>query len=138
LPNFVEFSRQFSHSRDDPMFTLQRRGLISLNHAAFKALGEPASVALLYDADEGIIALRKVTRSYANGYQVRKQQNSQSYLVAATAFTTFNKIPTEAPRRFEAHEYGEQTWGFALSEGVEVKSRTSRDRDQGDADVADE
>ena len=85
MPNFTEFSRQDSRSSDEPMFTMQRRGLISLNHPAFKALGEPAAVALLYDAEEGIVALRKVTRSYANGYNVRKQANSQSYLVERRA-----------------------------------------------------
>src|SRR5690348_5205738 len=54
MPNFVEFDRQDSHAvPDEPMFTLQKRGLISMNMAAFKALGEPVSVALLYDADEG-------------------------------------------------------------------------------------
>ena len=108
------------------MFTMQRRGLISLNHPAFKALGEPAAVALLYDAEEGIVALRKVTRSYANGYNVRKQANSQSYLVGAQGFSTFNKIATDVPRRFTGHDYGDQTWGFVLSEGVEVKSRARK------------
>ena len=48
MPNFVEFDRDNSHVvPDEPMFTLQRRGLISMNQAAFKALGEPVAVALL-------------------------------------------------------------------------------------------
>jgi hypothetical protein len=102
--------------------------LISLNHPAFKALGEPAAVALLYDAAEGIVALRKVTRSYANGYNVRKQANSQSYLVGAQGFTTFNKIATDVPRRFTGHDYGDQTWGFVLSEGSWSRAGHARAR----------
>lgn len=121
MPNFVEFSRQDSRREDDPMFTLQTRGLVSMNQAAFKALGDPAAVALLYDVDEGIIALRKVARTYANGYHVRKQGNSNSYLVAAQGFTSFNKIPCDVSRRFVGHDYGEHTWGFDLAEGVVIK-----------------
>ena len=63
MPRFVEFSREDSRSRrEDPMFTLQARGVLSLNNAAFLALGQPQAVALLYDADEDVIALRKVER----------------------------------------------------------------------------
>lgn len=124
MPNFVEFDRQDSHAvPDEPMFTLQRRGLISLNLAAYKALGEPVAVALMYDADEGVIALRKVGRTYHNGYPVRKQANSRSFLVGATGFTSYHKIDVEMPRRFMGHVYEDQVVGFVLTEGVVVKSR---------------
>ena len=124
MPKFVEFDRQDSHATpDDPMFTLQRRGLISLNQAAFKALGEPVAVSLLYDAEEGIVGLRKVPRTYHNGYHVRKQANSRSYLVGATGFTSYHKIDTEAPRRFAGRRFDDQTLGFVLAEGITVKSR---------------
>ena len=109
MPSFIEFNREDSHVvPDEPMFTLQRRGLISLNQAAFKALGEPAAVALMYDPAEGIIALRKVPRTYHNGYHVRKQANSRSYLVGAQGFTSFNKINTDAVRRFVGRKYDDQ------------------------------
>ena len=125
LPDFVEFDRQDSHTvPDQPMFTLQRRGLVSMNQAAFKALGEPAAVALLYDANRGIIGLRKVPRTYHNGYHVRKQANSRSYLVGAQGFTSYHKISTEVPRRFVGRQYGDQAWGFPLAEGTDVKIRT--------------
>lgn len=124
MPNFVEFSRDDSRSsHDDPMFTVQKRGLISLNHAAFKALGEPAAVAFLFDAEEGIVALRKVARTHANGYLLRKQGGSNSYLVAGQGFTSFNKIDTEVSRRFVGRDFGDRTWGFVLAEGTEIKGR---------------
>jgi hypothetical protein len=104
------------------MFSLQKRGLISMNLAAFTALGEPAAVALLYDAEENIIALRKVPRTYHNGYPVRKQGNSRSYLVAATGFTSFHKIDTTVSRRYAGRRYGDQTLGFPVDEGVLIKS----------------
>ncbi len=132
MPNFVEFSRQDSRRDDDPMFTLQIRGLISMNQAAYKALGTPAAVALMYDADEGIVALRKVAKNYANGYLIRKVGNSNSYLVAAQGFVSFNKIANEVSRRFTGHEYAEFMWGFDLAEGAEIKgARRSGDSDEG-------
>jgi len=125
VPSFVEFDRLDSHAvPDEPMLTLQRRGLISMNLAAFKALGEPAAVALLYDADEGIVALRKVARTYHNGYPVRKQQNSRSYLVGATGFTSYHRINTDVPKRYMGRQFGDQTLGFVVTEGIAVKSRT--------------
>lgn len=125
MPNFVEFDRLDSHAvPDEPMLTLQRRGLISLNLAAFKTLGEPAAVALLYDADEGIIAMRKVARTYHNGYPVRKQPNSRSYLVGATGFTSYHKINVDVPRRYMGRLYGDQMLGFVVAEGTELKPRT--------------
>jgi hypothetical protein len=125
MPNFVEFDRQDSHTApDDPMFTLQRRGMISLNLAAFKALGEPATVALLYDAQEGIVALRKVPRTYHNGYHVRKQANARSYLVGAQGFTAYHKIRTDVPTRYVGHKNDDQVLGFVLTEGTPLKVRT--------------
>jgi hypothetical protein len=121
MPNFVEFSRENSRRDDDPMFTLQIRGLISMNHAAFKALGAPAAVALLYDATDGLVALKRVAKNYANGYLVRKQGASNSYLVAAAGFVSFNRIPNDVSRRFIGQQYGDYMWGFNLSEGAEVK-----------------
>lgn len=123
MPNFVEWSREDSRSSEDPMFTLQTRGLISLNQAAFEALGKPAAVALLYDADEGIVALRLVDKNHQNAYTVRKQGGSRSYLVAAQGFTTFYKLPNEVSHRFAGHDYGKGIWGFMLSEGTAVKVR---------------
>jgi hypothetical protein len=124
MPSFVEFSRETPRgSRDDPMFTLQARGLLSFNHAAFKALGEPTAVALLYDADEHIVALRKVDRNHRNAHQVRKQQQAQSYLVSAQAFVAHHAIPTPRARRFPGVEYGSGVWGFALQEGRDVENR---------------
>ena len=128
MPNFIEFSRQDSRRDDDPMFTLQTRGLISMNQAAYKALGEPAAVALLYDTGDGLVALRKVPRTYANGYYVRKQGNSNSYLVAAQGFVSFNKIACDVSRRFVGHDYGDSMWGFDLAQGVAIKYSPRRSR----------
>ncbi len=104
------------------MFALQARSLLSFNHTAFLALGEPEAVTLLYDPDEHIVALRKSHASDPNAYRVRKQQQAQSYLVSAQAFTAHYAIPTPRARRFEGTDYGNGIWGFALSSGEDVKN----------------
>jgi len=100
---------------DEPMFTLQSRGLISLNEAAFKALGEPVAVALLYDVNKGIIGLRKVPRAYHACFRVRKQANPRSYLVGAQDFMSYHKIATDVPRRYIGRQYDDHTWGFPVA-----------------------
>src|ERR1035438_30677 len=105
------------------MFTLQARGVLSLNDAVFRALGEPQAVALLYDGDEQAVALRKVEETHSNGSPVRQQRGSQSYRVGLQGFTAHHGIPTLRARRFVARKYGEGVWGFALGEGHAVSNR---------------
>jgi hypothetical protein len=103
------------------MFTLQARGLLSLNHAAFRALGQPEHVALLYDSNERIVALRKVDKEHSNAYRVREQGGS--YLVGTQAFISYHGIKPLVAQRFVAHRYGGDVWGFVLSEGRAVTNR---------------
>ncbi len=123
MPKFVEFSREDAGRREGPMFTLQASGLLSLNQAVFAALGEPAAVAVLYDADEGVVGLRKVEASHPNAYTVRKQPGTQTRLVSVRGFTARHQISTVKARRFLAHDYGDGVWGFALREGDAVRNR---------------
>lgn len=133
MPDFVEFSREDSRSRrEEPQFTWQARGLLSLNQAVFRALGEPEAVTLLYDPKEGIVGMRNAEKGHPNAYQVRKQQKSQSYVVGAQGFAAYHGIQTLRARRFVAHDYHDGIWGFVLSEGVPVENRRGA-RDQGPA-----
>ena len=124
MPKFEEFARSSSREgrRETPMFTLQARGLLSFNHAAFQALGRPEAVTLLYDPEEHIVALRLALAANPDAYRVRKQPNAQSYLVGAQAFTAHYAIPTPRARRFEGTDYGNGIWGFALGDGEDVKN----------------
>jgi len=122
VPRFEEFARENARgSAEEPMFTLQARGLLSLNHAAFRALGQPDHVVLLYDADERVVALRGIGKAHPNAYRVREQGGS--YLVGAQGFISFHGIKPLVAQRFLAHDYGEGVWGFALAEGRAVTNR---------------
>lgn len=130
MPNFTEYVRADSHAAPGrPMLTLLRRGLISFNLAAYRALGEPAAVALSYDPDEGIVALRKVRPGYRNAFRVRKQAHSRSFLVGAIGFVSYHQIGAGVSRRYSGVAYGPGTLGFTVSEGVEVTGHHSGGRE---------
>jgi hypothetical protein len=91
-------------------------------------------VALLYDADKGVVGVRKVGENHQNAYPVRKQGRSMTYLVSAQGFVAHHEIPTVKARRFLARDYHNGVWGFALREGDSVKNRRGA-REPGPASV---
>jgi hypothetical protein len=121
MPKFVEFERENPRSADVPMFTLQARGLISLNAAVYRALGQPDHVALLYDEKERVVGVRGVGEGNLNAHRVRPQGGS--YLVGAQKFISRYGIKALVAQRFVAHDYGQGVWGFVLTEGRAVTNR---------------
>jgi len=121
VPRFVEFERESAGSAETPMFTLQARGLLSLNHAAYRALGQPDHVALLYDEEQQVVGVRLVAEDHPNAHRVRPQGGS--YIVGAQKFTSHFGIRPLVAQRFVAHEYGNGVCGFVLTEGRSVANR---------------
>jgi len=70
-----------------PRAAFQRRGNLSLNRAAFEALGSPDAVVLGYNQTVGEVAIKGSAASVAYASPVRKQAAADSYLVATRAFT---------------------------------------------------
>ncbi|WP_137845444.1 hypothetical protein [Microbacterium sp. 2FI] len=86
-----------------PSVTIQKRGLISVNRAAFEALGKPGGVELLWDAERRAIALRPAELSNQNAYPMRTQGSHSDkgpWLVAGTLFTQFIGLDTTEAYRW--------------------------------------
>jgi hypothetical protein len=85
-----------------PSVTIQRRGLFSLNRAAYKLMGEPTQVELLYDRDAMKIAIRAAHENSPHAYPVRSQSKKENgpLMIAGTAFTAFYNIDTDVSRRW--------------------------------------
>lgn len=86
-----------------PAVTIQKRGLFSLNDAAYKMLGEPEFVNFLWDADDKLIALQSTDEKDLNGYPARRQNSSKStgpVLLAGSMFTRFIDLDTSQARRW--------------------------------------
>ena len=76
--------------------------MIGLNRTAFKALGEPKAVTLLFDSEDQIVGFRAAALTNEHAYAVRTNTKGTSYLISGTLFTNYYGIPTEMARRWEA------------------------------------
>jgi hypothetical protein len=103
LPGFEVFTQRSVPFGRRPYVTIQRRGTLALNDAAFDALGQPEAVELLYDAGRRIVGLNPVEPTVEHAYPVRSAgANTYTRVIAGTAFTTHFGIPTEVSRRWPA------------------------------------
>ena len=102
MSNFEVFSRRGTVRANDLWVTMQRHGTLSLNIAAFAALGEPEAVELLFDPQAHVIGLRAAVLSCPDAYRVRRQSSGSGFIVSGRAFTRHYKIPTDQARRYKA------------------------------------
>lgn len=58
MPTWEVFDRAERSVGDAPAVSIQRRGILALNAAAYHALGDPDRVELLYDRGERLIGIR--------------------------------------------------------------------------------
>lgn len=101
-PNFEVFKR--SDRRDigrGPAATVLVGGNISLNRAAYEALGQPDAVELLYDRDARIIGLRPVPREVPHAFPL--QSRGSVRVVAGRAFAQHFRIDASVSTRRPAY-----------------------------------
>jgi hypothetical protein len=140
---FEVFQRQRAPVSTEPTITIQKRGNISLNTAAYVELGHPEALELLYDRDEKLIAMRKVDLGGPSAYVVRpldprsrKSSPSQlatTYLISGIAFTSYYEIPTETAKRWTPYRQGDMLVIDLKQPGLEVTSNRSGDVSQQDS-----
>ena len=100
---FETFKRQRVRPGTDPLITIQKKGVFSLNRSAYEALGSPDWVELLYDHDSRLVAIRKVDESVEHAYRCRTFGKGGTWLVSGTAFSNYYGIDTSTPTRRAAH-----------------------------------
>lgn len=101
MEGFEEFDQYHSRSVKTLFVTIQRRGNFSLNRAAFKALGSPKAVKMLFNRSERLIGFRPTTPEDFRSVPVRKQGQSDSYMIAGLTFCKEYDIDTTTARRYE-------------------------------------
>jgi hypothetical protein len=104
MPNFETFDRSVLPFAGEPHVTIQRRGTLTLNAAAWAALGSPAAVELLYDAAAGLLGLRPAASDLPHVAFVRRSTRSAAgpWVVSAMAFVHHYGIDTSSARRWAA------------------------------------
>jgi hypothetical protein len=122
---FETFTRQRRHERQ-PFVTIQKKGVISLNRAAFEALGNPESVELLYDPDARLVALRKVDSFVEHAYQVRAPvENHATWLISGAAFVAYYEIDASVSVRRAARQDGDLLIVDLNDPGVDPRAESS-------------
>lgn len=94
-----------------PTATIQKRGLISLNRAAYALIDEAVGVELLWDGERRLIGIRPAPIESPNAYPARPQSSSSNrgpILIAGNLFMRFIGLDTS-----EAHR-----WVPAVVDGV--------------------
>ena len=122
---FEVFKRSSRATTKDPMMSIGKRGILSLNGAAFALLtgdsdATEAWVELLYDPEIKLVGARITDPKGVNAYKIRKANKSRTYMVSASAFTRFYGIPIgDKSTRYRAHDFGDGVVGFSLDEDRE-------------------
>jgi len=86
-----------------PSVTIQKRGLISLNRAAFNLIGAPGAVELLWDEERRVIGLRPAPIEKPNAYPARPQSSKTDrgpVMIAGSLFTRFIHLDTSDAHRW--------------------------------------
>lgn len=91
-----------------PSVTIQKRGLLSLNRAAYALIGSPNAVELLWDPDQRVIGIRPSDEANPNAYPARPQSKAGKgpILVAGSMFTQYYEIDTAQSLRYVPVEQG--------------------------------
>ena len=135
---FEVFQRQRAPISTEPTITIQKRGNISLNQAAYIELGHPEALELLYDREQKLMAMRKVDPGGPSAYVVRPldprarrlstpSQLATTYLISGIAFTTYYQIQTDAARRWTPYREGDMLVVDLKRPGLEVTSNRAND-----------
>lgn len=98
---FEVFDKRAATSSKNPLVTIQKGGYFSLNKAAYKALGEPETVELLFNREEKLIGFRPVASDSPRGFPVRPQgERASTYMVTGRAFSKYYEIDSSIARRY--------------------------------------
>lgn len=126
MRDFEEFTARATPSSSKMMrVAIQRRGNLSLNRAAYQALGEPEQVVLLFERRTQTVGLKPAAKDVRHAYPVRRQANSDSYLIAGQGFCGWYDIPVDQTVAFEpAVEDGVLV--FELDKGIPQATRSRK------------
>ncbi|MDQ0710029.1 hypothetical protein QFZ52_002681 [Arthrobacter woluwensis] len=88
-----------------PAVTIQKRGLFSVNDAAYRLIGEPEGVQFLWEEDSRRIGIQGVPLESPNAYPARRQgtgkyANRSVVLIAGTMFSRYIGLDTTVAKRW--------------------------------------
>ena len=124
---FEVFDKRNTSLRRATSVSIQKRGVISINRAAYTLMGTPECVELLY-RDNGVVGIRGVGDDMPHGYAVHgagRSAGTGPVMVAGSAFTAFYDIDTTVSRRYPAR-LDDGVLCFELAAGTEIIGNRGR------------
>ena len=100
-----------------------------MNEAAFKLLGEPEAVLLMFDKESNAVGLQSTAIDTKHAYPVRKQPNSKSFMVAATSFCNHYEIDVSSTKAFTP-QVEDGILVFELDKGTDIPTRQRTKKDE--------
>src|SRR5262245_9052077 len=132
MTKFEKFTRSTSRSKAEPTVSIQKRGTLCLNKAAYEMLIGPnrvplkkhprkkeesdVFVELFFDRSSQTIGLNYTMPDNPDSYTVRKQPNSNSYLLSAKGFLKHYGIRAGKAKRFTAKMHGPDMLTFSIGD----------------------
>lgn len=137
---FEEFQKGSAPVSTVPAVTIQKRGLFSVNDAAYKMMGEPAMVTFMWDAEARRIAIAPSDEANLNAYPARRQNQAKAsgpILIAGTMFAKYIGLDTTSARRWTPSlENGMLILDLSV-EGALVIANRNRSKHDENVDAAD-
>ena len=128
---FVEFDKRAASASKAPFVTLQRKGPLSLNQAAYELVGRPEAVTLLYDEDEKLIGVKPASISQPRALPVRAQgEDANTYVIAGQAFCKHFGIDTSTARRYAVEMRDDLLVVDLKSDSTDVTGPRARSRER--------
>lgn len=103
VPNFEVYTKRMVPPTTKPAMTIGKRGTVSINKAAYAALGTPDAVELLFDRADQIMGMRPVDPAANHAYRFRTTaRDSGPFIITAVTFCRHYGIPTDIGHRWVA------------------------------------
>ena len=126
MPNWRTLDRGRRWAAAQPNVGIQAtKGTISLNRAAFEALGAPQAVEVLCDPEARLIGFR-ATSPASGACPVHQQGRSATYLIAGKALVRAMAIDTSHARRYDAELVDDVLTVDLTQAGVRVSAGAPR------------
>jgi hypothetical protein len=129
MPTFETFEKRRTPPASEPLVTLLRTGVISMNVVSYELIGRPEHIEFAYARTEKIIALRPVKERTQFSYPIRELVSGAggTFSVSAKAFLQFYGIPIESSIRRVAFLDEELLCVDLNDEGIDVTSGRTAD-----------
>jgi hypothetical protein len=102
---FQLYEPGFERTWDSPRVSILKKGMISFNEAAFRALNQPEAIQLYFNPEQRVIGIGQTMPDHPTAIPVRTQAGTRSYLASCAGFLKFAGIDYGRSRQYRAERW---------------------------------